>query len=345
MSKKPGALDVARRAGVSLTTVSFVMNSRMDKSIPASTRERVLNAARELGYRPNALVRGLVRGKTQTIGVLVPRLDSSFHATIVQGIQEVCNAQDYRILLADSQHDPDLEARQIYLLLEHRVDGLLSVAVAEGGIAPQTARWLKTVKTEGLPFVVVDDRTLASEVDCVVTDDFAGAKLAVGHLLRLGHRRIAHLSAGSGMTSARDRHAGYRAALESAGIAYDDSLVAGDSYFMKPEDLQKPIRTLLELPEAPTALFAANDDLAAEAYQFVRRQGGSIPTDLALVGYGNTEVGRFLGLTTVHQEPLQMGRQAAERLFARLIDFSLAVEESVLPTRLILRESCGASAE
>ncbi len=343
MRKKPSGLDVARRAGVSLTTVSFVMNERTDKSIPTSTRERVLRAARELGYRPNGLVRALVRGRTQTIGVLVPRLDSSFHATIIQGIQEICTAQDYRVLLADSQHAPDLEARQIDLLLEHRVDGLISVAVAEGGTFEKTAKWHSIVKAEGMPLVIVDDHSLAPEVDCVVTDDFEGARLAVQHLLRLEHRRIAHLSAGFRMTSARNRHDGYMAALQSAGVGPDTRMVIGNSYFMKPEELQKAIDGLLELPEAPTALFAANDDLAAEVLGVIRQRGGSVPEDMALVGYGNTELGRHLDLTTVHQDPLEMGRRAALRLFARLQDAMMPFETSVLPTRLIVRESCGSA--
>mgnify|MGYP000406874709 CR=1 FL=1 len=335
--RKPSMVDVARQAGVSQTTVSYVLSGRKDVVIPQSTRERIWQAARELGYRPNSLARGLVRGKTQTIGVLIPRMDSSFHALIMDGIQEVCTATDYRVLLADSRHSAELEIRQVEMLLEHRVDGIISIAVAG---AP-SGSWVRMLKREGVPLVIVDEHTFEGEADCVVSDDVTGAMIAVKHLLHLGHRRIVHLGAGADMSAARDRHVGYLLALQSAGIEPREEWVRGDSFFMPVERIHEIVRELLNLSEPPTALFAANDDLAAEAIHVAREHGISVPQQLAVVGYGNTEVGRHLRLTTVHQDPRQMGQIAARRLMHRLRDTDLPVECIRLPAQLVIRESCG----
>ncbi len=335
--RKPSMVDVAKRAGVSQTTVSYVLSGRKDVVIPESTRERIWRAARELGYRPNSLARGLVKGKTQTIGVLIPRMDSSFHALIMDGIQEVCTTADYRVLLADSRHNAELEARQVEMLLEHRVDGIISIAVA----GASSGSWVRMLKREGVPLVIVDEHTFEGEADCVVSDDVTGAKAAVEHLIRLGHQRIVHLSAGKDMSAARDRCAGYLDAMQEAGIQPREEWVKGDSFFMPVERIHEIVAELLDLPEPPTALFAANDDLAAEAIEVARLRGIAVPGQLAIVGYGNTEVGRHLRLTTVHQDPRRMGQEAARRLMQRLQNPDLPVECILLPTQLVIRESCG----
>jgi DNA-binding LacI/PurR family transcriptional regulator len=283
--RKPSMVDVAKRAGVSQTTVSYVLSGRKDVVIPESTRERIWRAARELGYRPNSLARGLVKGKTQTIGVLIPRMDSSFHALIMDGIQEVCTTADYRVLLADSRHNGELEARQVEMLLEHRVDGIISIAVA----GASSGSWVRMLKRENVPLVIVDEHTFEGEADCVVSDDVTGAKAAVEHLIRLGHQRIVHLSAGTDMSAARDRCAGYLAAMQEAGIQPHEGWVKGDSFFMSVERIHEIVAELLDLPEPPTALFAANDDLAAEAIEVARQRSIAVPQQLAIVGYGNTE--------------------------------------------------------
>ncbi len=337
MRRNPSSADVARLAGVSPTTVSFVINGRRDILIPEETRARVLRVARELGYLPNSLARSLARGRTQTVGVIVPSLDSSFSAHIVQGVQDACFEQGYRVLLTHSQHDPTIEAKEVDLLLEHRVDGLIGVASDET-VLPM-AGWLDAVIREGVACVVVDDCTYAGKADCVASDDEGGARQAVGHLLGRGHRRIAHLCAGARTSTARDRRRGYAAALAAAGVALDEALVTGEAFEMP--DPARSLRALLGLPHPPTALFAANDYMAADALEALRERGVRVPEDMALVGYGDTRVGRYLHLTTVRQDPQRMGRAAAQRLFARLADPKLAPEEIILPTELVIRESCG----
>lgn len=335
MRRAVSSADVARHAGVSRTTVSFVLNGRTDMVIPEETRARVLRSAQELRYRPNSLARSLVRGRTQTVGLIVPGLDSSFTASIVSGVQEELGRHNYRILLGHSQHDPDIEAKQVALLLEHRVDGLICV-VGEG-TTERMGQWIDEIVGQGVACVLIDDRTFGDRVDCVVTDDRDGAFQAVSHLIALGHRRIGHLSAGFQVSSAKDRHRGYEAALAAAGLPRDAALAAGGTFEMG----AAAVEALLDLPEPPTALFAANDYMAAEALEVVRLRKRRVPDEIAVVGYGDTRVGRYLHLSTVRQDPPCLGRVAARRLLARFVDSRLPPEVIVLPTELLVRESSG----
>lgn len=339
MRRRATGKDVAARAGVSLTTVSLVLNRRQNVAIPDETRQRVLDAARDLGYRPNGLVRGLVRGRTQTVGVIVPRLDSSFHAAVVHGVQGVLRTSGWRMLLADSEHRFEDERREVELLLQHRVDGLISVALFDDVPLSTLRDWVGGIANDGVAMVVVDDHSAAGLVDCVTTDDEQGARLIVSHLISLGHRRIAHLGAGDSMSSARSRRAGYEAALREAGLEPDPGLVSGASYFMNADEVQASFRRLMQASPPPSAIFCANDDLAAECIAAAGAAGIAIPYELSVAGYGDTAAGHFQGITTIHQDPVSMGRRSAERLLKRLNAPDIEPEHIVLPVRLVARST------
>lgn len=337
MRKLPSSQDVARLAGVSRTTVSYVLNGRTNLPIPEETRTRVLEAARTLGYRPNRLVVGMVKGRTRTFGALVSRLDSQYFAHIVQGFQEVCDAQDYRVLLEHTQHDSARELRQVNLLLEYRVDGLLWIA--DDWTVKQARDWIAPLVEEGVPCVVTDDTGNADLVDTVTTEDFTGAREAVRHLIGLGHRRIAHLSAGERLSNSRARREGYEAALREAGLQVDPALLVSDAY-----DIQNPDRdaaALFDTPEPPTAIFTAYDDMALVMLRQIRQRGLRVPEDMSLIGYGDVEAAGFLDLTTVRQNPREVGRQSAHCLLARLRDSERALQHIEIPTELIVRATCG----
>jgi LacI family transcriptional regulator len=337
MRKLPSTGDVAQEAGVSRATVSYVLNARADQSIPEETRARVLAAAQKLGYRPNRLARGMIKGRTRTFGVIVSRLDSRYFAQIVLGFQEECDRHDHRILLEHTQHDPAREARQVNLLLEYRVDGLLWVA--DEWTAKAARHWIEGLAVEGLACVLTDDRTYAAFADCVVTADFEGAQAAVRYLIAQGHRRIAHLGASDRLSNSRDRHAGYMAALREAGLESDPALLVRDHY-----DVQDPVgafRTFLRAPNPPTAIFTANDDMAVAMMRQAKAHGLRVPQDLSVIGYGDLEVTEYMGLTTVRQNPYEVGRQAARCLLERMENPERERQTIVVPTELILRETCG----
>jgi LacI family transcriptional regulator len=331
------SIDVARMVGLSRTTVSYVLNGRQDVSIPEATREKVLAAARKLGYRPNGIARSLVRGRTFTIGVIVPALELSSTADTVDAIEAECSKRSYRILLAYSHNNPDVEIRQAGLLLEHRVDGIICV-VGNRSLAG-TPRWLAEAVNEHVACVIVDSSVPGVSVDYVVGDDRNGAFAAVSHLVRLGHRRIAHLSAGESGAPACERREGYRAALLTAGVAVDERLIVGSSF--EPGDAAAAMTGLLDLPERPTAVFAADDLMAAAAMEVIRQRGLRVPQDVAVVGFNDITLAQYLHLTTVRLSIRDRGRAAIERLFARMKNPHLPREGIIVPTQLVVRESCG----
>lgn len=338
MAERCSCLDVARAAGVSPATVSLVLNDRRHVAIPEPTRERVREAAKKLGYRPNRLASSLLRGRTQTVGVVLPSLASSYVANLAEGIQAAAWDRDHRVLLAHTRYEPDVEARQLDLLLDHQVDGVI-IITGERTIGDLPRR-LDTLARAGVPCVVADEASVAERVDCVVSDDLAGARQAVTHLIELGHKRIAHLGAGQLTSSARDRLAGYRAALAEAGLPCQRCWIAGERYL--DGDPAGVMRQLLASASPPTAVFAANDRLLAESLPMLRSLSLRIPEDLALVGYADYDFAAYLGFTTVDQQPREMGRQALLRLLERIADPSLKPLVHRLAPRLVVRSSSGA---
>lgn len=332
-----GMADVARRAGVSRTTASYVLNERRDVAIPEHTRALVRRAAEELGYRPNHVARSLVSRRSRTLGVIVPSLRSAFEAEIVDGVQSVCAARGYRMLLAYSLGRAESEREQVQLLLEQQVEGLINTSSALA--QPQMRELYQELTHSEVACVVVDDRSDTLPVDSVASDDCHGARLLMQHLLALGHRRIGHLSGGALRSPARERELCYRQALTEAGLPVDEKLIQGSSFTSG--SVRHDVDAMLALPDPPTALFAGNDYLAGEAWVALRERGRRVPADMALVGYGDQPLARYLGLTTVHQAPREMGEAAAEQLFARIQNPGAPAKSSVTPVRLVVRESCG----
>lgn len=335
-SRKPTTYDVAKLASVSQATVSYVLSGRADVSIPDETRERILRAARTLRYRSNNVARALVSGKSQTIGVIAPQMGLDYHSLILQGIYNSSASQGYRMLVGYFDHDPDLGANQVNFLLEHQVEGF--ICIGDEGATAGMPRWLDIMDAERLPCVIVDERTYSQRVDCIISDDIQGAMEVTRHLISLGHRRIGHLSAGTRMSTARDRNKGFRAAMTEAGLELGEYSVVEGSYFR--EEGYQAAKKLLELSGA-TAIVAASDLLALLVREEALRLGMHVPDDIAITGYGNTELAVPLSLTSVNQHPQMLGQIAFERLMKRVIDPTLAAEEIKAPTNLVIRRTSG----
>ena len=324
--------EVSRMAGVSATTVSRVLNG----SAPVSdgTRERVLDAVRELDYHPNAFARGLVTNRSGGIGVTVNDFSSPFFGPILQGIEQVVEEAGMHLMVASGHARADDERQAIEFLRSRRADALI---LYQEGLDDDELIALARAE----PALVALGRSVPEIADrCVDLDNEAGGWLATRHLIENGHRRIAHVSGPLRMHDGRERLIGYRRALTEAGIPFDPALLV-EADFMEPGGFEAARRLLSrDLPEPVTAIFAANDESAAGVLAGLRAAGLSVPNDISLVGYDDLPLARYLhpGLTTVRQPLHDMGRAAAHVALARLDGNETEVRRRFEP-QLVVRSS------
>jgi LacI family transcriptional regulator len=301
-------VDVARIAGVSKSTVSRVLDERLPRSTSA-TAERVRQVAAELGYVRDPLASGLRRVGTSTIGVIVPRLTDTVMAMLYEEIAAASASRDLFAIVATTHDQPDAERIAVDSLLRRRVNGLI-LTTARTDTSPPTATTDQAVPR--VHALRTDGAAPAS-----IGDDDLGGYLATRHLLDLGHTRIGLVSGPSYASSARNREHGYRRALADADIAFDPTLVAGDSFSMEAGETAG--RALLDRPGSPTAIFAVNDNTAIGVMSAAHAAGIRIPDDLSLVGYNDIPVVSRLPvpLTTVRVPFRQIAANALELLLDR----------------------------
>jgi LacI family transcriptional regulator len=331
MKKHITLQDIARQAGVSPSTVSRVLNG--SKRVADDKRALVLAAVEQHQYQPNAVARGLVRGRSMTIGVIVQDIGSPFFAKMVEGIEQGLDHAAYRPMFVSTHwrsENQESEASSLQLLLERRVDGLIVLA---GRISDDK---LRTVAAQ-LPLVIVARRIQGLEPQCLYVDNQSGAYRATRYLLGLGHTRIAHIAGTAGHPDAADRVAGYRQALADAGLTVDEHLIVEGQF--KEESGLMGVEELLARGERFTAIFAANDQTAYGAMLGLFNHGYHIPNDMSLVGFDDQLLSAYTlpPLTTMRQPSLEMGRAGAGGLLRLLNN-----QEPMLPrfpTDLIIRKS------
>ncbi len=333
--------DIAKKAGVSLTTVSRALNNKSD--IGKDTRERILAIAHELNYAPNIHARALASGDSKTLGLIVADSANPFYAKLIRGVEDVCSAHGFGVILCNTNEQPDQEVRAHQMLREKRVDGMLITSIRTG-LLP-----LRELQQENIPFVLLNRYLESFGVDCVLNDNRQGAYEATVHLCGLGHRRIVHLTGAEQISSVRDRLAGYCQALEEYGIPFDPQLVLQCN--LRLEGGYQQAKTIIPtISPRPTAVFAYSDLLAIGVLKALRELGWRVPQDIALVGYDDIEFAPFVDppLTTVTQLAYEIGQKGTEILLHRI---SLPEEQVWIPQRIVfqpmlkLRVSSGVSLE
>jgi DNA-binding LacI/PurR family transcriptional regulator len=320
--------DVARKAGVSRALVSLVLND--SPNVSDHRRRLVLDAAAELGYRRNAAARHLASRRTGSIGVLLNDLHNPFFADIYDGIAAATEKHGYRPLLTAGARRPASEQHAIDVMLEHRVDGMILVSPRLSATSIATA-------SDIVPVVVIGRVVRGDRIDSVENDERHGALLVVAHLAALGHRTIVHIHGGNG-AGARARWRGYEHAMTQFGLKPD--VLAGD--FTELAGVEAA-RRLLRRKKLPSAVFAANDLVAAGALDTFEDAGLRVPDDLSVVGYDNTFLARMhhVALTTVDQSTEEMGRTAVELLHQRVEDGRTAPVTHFVTPELVTRRTSG----
>jgi LacI family transcriptional regulator len=338
MGSKPTIRDVAREAGVSIATVSYVLNRNSNEDISAPVRERVHEAVRKLDYHRAASAVSLATQRSRNVGIIVCPVHSDvtnpFYSFVIDGVIREVTDRNYNLLFAyvDSSEDGPVEVPK--MIRESNVAGVLFVGRADRAMVLQIARL-------GMPVVTVDPGVAIEGVPSVRIADRAGGRLAARHLLELGHRRMAFVGLVQSISSIADRHEGFRAALAEAGpevrlevvrcpLAYEESYVH--------------VRRLLDTSRQITAIFAANDEVAAGAIRGGRERGRAVPADLSVVGFDDIIMARYTDppLTTVAVPKEALGRRAAA-LLVDTIDGKCADRlGEVVPVSLVARESTAA---
>jgi LacI family transcriptional regulator len=336
---KATIIDVARAAGVSPSTVSRVLNGTT--RVDADKAARVHAAVAEMGYVPNAFARSLLGHAGRSVGVLVPQLADEFYGRVVTGIEDALKQGGYHMICSLGHDDREVEAAAIAMFLESRVAGL----VLFSDHVP--VRDILGLARAGHPIVLINRVVPELAAHAIRIDNVYSGALATHHLLALGHTRIAHVAGPLGRAGARERLEGYHQALRDHGIERDDRLVfEGD--FTEEGGREAVVRALAARARQNvdfTAVFAANDRMAAGAIAAIREAGLSVPDDVSVVGFDNSAISRFTfpTLTTIDYPVTTMGRQAAEHLL-HLITGGDPPPLPLIQPRLVERDSTRAPA-
>jgi LacI family transcriptional regulator len=336
----PTLEEVARLAGVSRSTVSRVINDQ--PNVRSEVRDQVWEVIHQVGYQPHAAARSLVTSRTHVIGMIIPEavmtlFTDPFFPLLLRGATEACNSQQYQLML--SLFTAHADRQEIYqrILRSGYLDGaIVASASLDDPLIPNLLR-------DRIPFVSVGRRP-KERVHYVDADNVNGARMAVEHLIRLGHRRIATITGPLDMVHGQDRLSGYRQALEARGIPVEEELIVEGDY----TEASGMVGMQRLLPVSPSAVFVASDMMAIGALKALRQANRRVPQDIALVSFDDIPVASAIvpALTTVRQPIERMGFMAVEVLLSVLEDSSgeeAPAQRIVLPTELVIRASCGSA--
>ena len=326
--------ELAKAAGCSVSTVSRALNSGAHP-VNDVTRERILAVANQLGYRPNVTARGLKMDRTFTIGLIVYNIASPFTPVLIRGIQEYLKQHDYFSIIISTDWDPNLESEAVHQLISRSIDGVIFVETWRDESN-------NTLDLANKPYVYVYRLFDGEYANSVIVDDRHGAHLAVEHLVKLGHRRIAYINGPHDWASSKERLVGYQDVLAQYGIPSDPALVEEGTWEVQSGYVAT--KKFLVVRDSPTAIFAANDLMALGAIYAIQDAGLNVPKDIAVVGYDDRDLASFSNptITTVCPPSFEMGQLAAQLILNRL-ENQIEIEDPIrVQGRLIIRESCGA---
>ncbi|MBK0092333.1 ribose operon transcriptional repressor RbsR [Erwinia sp. S59] len=324
--------DVARLAGVSTSTVSHVINN--NRFVSEQVREKVEQAIRELNYAPSALARSLKINQTRTIGMLLTASSNPFYSEVVRGVENSCYERGYSLILCNTEGDEERMNRSLETLMQKRVDGLLMMCTETHLPSAEILNRYPSV-----PMVMMDWAPFEGRGDIIQDNALLGGELATQHLIDRGYTRIACIAGPQDKTPARLRLEGFHKAMSNSGLpVLPGYVVDGDFEFQGGFNAMNQLLTLELLPEA---VFTSNDAMAVGVYHALFQAGLRVPQDIAVMGYDNIELARYLTppLSTVHQPKDELGELAIDTLIHRMSDPDASQQTLVLTPELVERGS------
>ncbi len=331
--------DIAEKSGVSITTVSRVLNDKPD--VNNETRAKVLKVIKESNYRPNGMARSLVINQTYSIGLIIPDINNPYFPEVARGIEDQAQKSSYSVIFSSTDNKLEREREVIDLMLQKRVDGLIvSLSLANKDI-------LKRLEDRKIPIVQLDRKIPDSIYPAVMIDNKKSAYNAVQFLIDEGHKKIAHITGDLQTVPGQERQEGYRKAILDNDLAINEDLIYEGDFSKKAG--YKAMDKMIERGRVPEAIFAANDLMALGVLEACRNSNLKIPTDLALMGHDDISISNLVhpSLTTMAQPKYRLGRQACELLINLIdtiqekgeIDYDGFCQDKILATKLVKRDS------
>jgi len=339
--KKITLAEVAKSLGVSKTLVSLVLNGKgNEKGISQETQARVLTKVKELNYKANQFARGLRMGKSNTIGLIVADISNSFYAKMCRSIEDNANKNGYNLIICSSDENPEKESTLIQMLIDRQVDGLIISTTQKNN-----ADFLH-LKKNNFPFVLIDRYIPKIDTNYVIVNNEEGAKNIVTHLIKLGNKRIGHLTISpSHISTIKERTTGYKEALKENNIKVDPNLIREISFDNIKEDVYRELKTLLSPPQSISSLFVVNNNIAVACLECFKDMNIRVPQDIALVSFDDIDAFKicYPPITAVSQPIAKMGEEALNILLKN-INFEgneFIYEHQLLSTKIEVRRSCG----
>ena len=337
--KKSTIKDIANVLGITPSAVSKALNNH--PRISEKTKVAVIQVAKNLNYQPNHLASALRKGKSNLVGVIIPRANSNFFSSVVEKMEEVLNEKGYNVIMTQSNESYEKECRNIDALLHTQVDGIIASMANE----TINLKYYEKIKSKGIPLILFDRGENDLGVDYVGVDDYMTSQMVVKHLVEQGCRRIAHIAGFAHTRIYKNRIRGYKDALTKFNLPVSENLIVESNLRIK--DGRRIMKQLLNLPKPPDAVYAAGDYAALGALQELKEAKIKIPNDVALVGFSNEPFTSFVtpSISTVNQHNSEIGRLAAETFLDRMKNPTKEVKlnKIILDAELIVRDSSNKS--
>lgn len=333
--KKTTIKDIANVLGITPSAVSKALNNH--PRISEKTKADVIQVAQNLNYQPNHLASALRKGKSNLVGVIIPRANSNFFSSVIEKIEEVLNKKGYNIIITQSNESYKKECNSIDALLYTQVDGIIA------SMANETIKldYFEKIKSQGIPLILFDRGENDLNVDYVGIDDYQSSHIAIEHLVSQGCNRIAHIGGFSHTRIYKNRIKGYRDAIKKHGLPIEDELITESNLTI--EDGRRIMKKLLKLPKRPDAIYASSDYAALGALQVMQEQNINVPNDIALVGFTNESFSSLVNpsISSIEQHSKKIGELAAKTFLKRIANPNekVTLNKMILKAELIIRES------